>query len=274
MTDQERVILMDNVKLKDVRSHYKKTHFTKNMRFVIGGKLPIERRQQIIEIIESMTIAEGKKRLQLPKEKPVKIKKPVLIENETVKNLYFYVDTFMRRAITDSESRALSILNTILMATDYSRIFGLAREKGILYDMSSGFYRFNGNSNWYIGFQISPDNILELLDIIVREIKRVFEGKISDKDIKAAKQYSLGGFQRSGQTVGSIVGFYSNNYFSEEKVYDYYKYPDEIDAVEKKQIIGVTKDLFSQNIWGIGGLGAANDELMAKIHDKLAVLWK
>jgi predicted Zn-dependent peptidase len=180
----------------------------------------------------------------------------------------------MRRAITDSESRALSILNTILMATDYSRIFGLAREKGILYDMSSGFYRFNGNSNWYIGFQISPDNILELLDIIVREIKRVFEGKISDKDIKAAKQYSLGGFQRSGQTVGNIVGFYSNNYFSEEKVYDYYKYPKEIDAVEKKQIISVTRDLFSQNIWGIGGLGAADNELMEKIHDKLAILWK
>jgi predicted Zn-dependent peptidase len=274
ITDQERVLLMDNVKLKDVRNHYKKTHFTRNMRFVIGGKLPAERRQQIIEIIESMSIPKGNKRIPLPKEKPVKIKEPVLIKNETVKNLYFYVDTFLRRGITDSEAHALGILNIILTGTDYSRIFGLAREKGILYDMSSGFYKFNGNSNWYMGFQISPDNILELLDIVVKELTRIFEGKISDKDLKAAKQYSLGAYQRSGQTVGYIVGIYSYTYFAEEKIYDYYKYPDKVEAVDKKQIIKVTRDLFSQNIWGVGGLGNSDDELMMKIHNKLAVLWK
>ena len=274
MTDQERVTLMDNVKLKDVRNHYRTTHFTKNMRFVIGGKLPIERRQQIIEIIESMSIPAGKKRLSLPKEKPAKIEEPILIENETVKNLYFYLDTFLRRGITDPEAHALGVLNIILTGTDYSRIFGLAREKGILYDMSSGFYKFNGNSNWFMGFQISPDNILELLDIVVREIKKVFDGKISDKDLKAAKQYALGRFQRSGQTVGNMVANYSYTYFAENKVDDYYKYPKKVEAVSKKQIISVTRDLFSQNIWGIGGLGNADTELMMKIHQKLEILWK
>ena len=140
--------------------------------------------------------------------------------------------------------------------------------------MSSGFYKFNGNSNWFMGFQISPDNILELLDIVVREIKKVFDGKISDKDLKAAKQYALGRFQRSGQTVGNMVANYSYTYFAENKVDDYYKYPKKVEAVSKKQIISVTRDLFSQNIWGIGGLGNADTELMMKIHQKLEILWK
>lgn len=274
VTDQERVDLMENVKLKDVRNHYKKTHFTSNMRFVIGGKLPPERRQYIIDVLEQMSMPKGSRQLSLPKEKPSKVVEPILIENITVKNLYFFLGTFLRREISESEIHALELQNIILTETEYSRIFGLAREKGILYDINAGFSKFNGNTNWMMGFQISPDNILELLDIVIREIKRIFEGKISDKDIRAAKQYALGRFQRSGQTVGRIVSNYSDEYFADGRVYDYYKYPENIESVTKKQIIKVTKDLFSQDIWGIGGLGSGDGELMTKIHDKLAVLWE
>jgi predicted Zn-dependent peptidase len=271
--DQERLELMDNVKLKDIRSHYKRTHFTSNMRFVIGGRLPKERREKIIEVINSMSMSVGEKRLALLKEKPEKIIKPLRIENDTVKNLYFFLDTFLRRSIKDSEVYSLEVLNIILVETYYSKILGTAREKGIVYEINSSFYRFNGYTNWWMAFQISPDNILELLDIVVREIKKVFAGKIADKDIKAAKQYALGRFQRAGQTVGSMVNSYSYYYFAEEKLYDYYNYRKRIEAVDKQQIIDITKDLFSQNIWGIGGLGNADDALMEKIQKKLAVLW-
>jgi predicted Zn-dependent peptidase len=274
VTDHERLLLMENVKLKDVRSHYKKTHFMSNMRFVIGGKLPPERREKIMEILNNMSLPVGPGRLALPKERPAKIEIPVRIENETVKNLYFYVDTFLKRNIKDSESHAVELLNIILSETYYSKILGTARERGIAYGVNSSFSRFNGNTNWWLSVQISPDNILELLDIMVREIKKIFVGKISDKDIKSAKQYALGKFQRGGQTVGYMVYNYSNFYFSEEKVYDYYEYPKRVEGVDKQQIIDVTKDLFSQNIWGIGGLGNADDELMAKIQKKLSVLWE
>ncbi|HUY53183.1 MAG TPA: pitrilysin family protein [Candidatus Dormibacteraeota bacterium] len=272
--DQERLQLMENVKLKDVRSHYKKTHFASNMRFVIGGKLPIERRQKIIDILSQMSMPKGPGRLALPKEKPIKIDRPVRIENETVKNLYFYIDTFLKRKIKISEAHAAELLDIILTETYYSKILGTAREKGIAYHVDSSFSKFNGNANWWLSVQISPDNILELLDIVVREIKKIFMGKIADKDIRSAKQYALGRFQRAGQTVGYMVGSYSSNFFSEEKVHDYYKYPKRIESVSKQQIISITKDLFSQDVWGIGGLGNSGDELMTKVYDKLAVLWQ
>jgi predicted Zn-dependent peptidase len=271
--DQERVKLMNNVKLKDIRNHYKKTHFTSNMRFVIGGKLPPERREKIIEAISGMNIPVGDKRIDLPKEKPNKIGGPLYIANDTVKNLYFAVDTFLKRRIKISEAHAIELLNIILTETYYSKILGTAREKGIAYAIDSGFSQNNGNTNWWLGVQISPDNILELLDIMTREIKKIFDGKIAEKDIKSAKQYALGKYQRSGQTVGHTVSEYSTNYFAEEKVYDYYKYPQRIESVTKEQIIKITRELFSQNVWGIGGLGNASDELMNKIYSKLEVLW-
>ena len=244
------------------------------MRFVIGGKLPIERRQKIIDILMKMSMPEGPGRLSLPKEKPAKIENPVKIENDTVKNLYFCVDTFLRRRANITEAHAIELLNIILTETYYSKILGTAREKGIAYDVSSSFSRFNGNTNWWLGVQISPDNILELLDIMVKELKKIFVGKIADKDIKSAKQYALGRFQRGGQTVGYMVNNYSNNYFSEEKVYDYYKYPKRIESIDKQQIIDITRSLFSQDVWGIGGLGNSDNELMTKIYNKLATLWE
>ena len=38
-TDAERLEIMDNVSVADVRNHYQLTHFSPNMRFVIAGNL-------------------------------------------------------------------------------------------------------------------------------------------------------------------------------------------------------------------------------------------
>src|SRR3990167_11307746 len=41
LTDQERLELMDNVTINDIRQHYESTHTTKNLRFIIAGQLPL-----------------------------------------------------------------------------------------------------------------------------------------------------------------------------------------------------------------------------------------
>lgn len=274
-TDEERLERMDNVRLKDIRSHYKKTHLSSNMRFVIGGKLPPERRRYISGILENMSLLKGSGRISLPKEKPVKIDKPIKINNETVKNLYFNLDMYLKRHVTLSEFYALRLFNIIMFETTYSKVFGVARERGILYDLNSGFYKFDGNTNLYLSAQISRDNIMELLDILVKEISKVLSGKITDKDLKSAKQYALGRFELGGQTVQSIVYDYSPTFFLEEKIDSFNsQFQKRTEAVSKEQIVDITKKLFSQNVWGVGCFGNADDELMSKIYNKLSVLWK
>src|SRR4051812_26996969 len=51
-TDTERLELMSNVTVEDVREHYKKTHHAPNMRFVIAGNLNQSRRQSISRLLE------------------------------------------------------------------------------------------------------------------------------------------------------------------------------------------------------------------------------
>ncbi len=273
LTDQARFKLMINVTLNDVRNHYAKTHNTSNMRFVIAGNLPPERRKQIKSTFGSINLPQGDGRVDLPEEVPKKLNKPLYIANPTLDNLYFYVDTFMCRRLRDPEADALSLVNTMLTETLYSRMFGTARERGLVYSMSSGFGYSKDSSGWWAGSQVMPKNAPALMDIIVKEMRNVFKNRVKAEDIAAAKQYSLGRYQRSGQTVGGTANGYSFRYFFDDTIDDYYKVPERIRAVSHNRIVDVMEAVFAEDIWGLGVLGNVGPEFAQKMADQLKVLW-
>jgi predicted Zn-dependent peptidase len=274
MTDQERFKLMEHVNLQDIHDYYAKTHSTSNLRFVIAGNLPVDRRNQIKSKFASMDLKQGADREELPNEIPKKLKKPLYISNQTVDNLYFYTDTFMQRRMRDPETDALSLVNTMLTETLYSRIFGTARERGLVYAMSSGYGYSKCSSGWWVGAQVTPKNVEPLLEIIIKELKLVFNNKLKEDDIQAAKLYSLGRYQRSGQTVGGTANGYAYRYFFDDVIEDYYKVPDRIKAVSRNRIVDIMKAVFEENIWGIGVLGNVGEDFAKKMADQLGVLWK
>ncbi len=274
LTDQERLRLMDNVEIHDITSHYASTHTTSNMRFVIAGNLPAKRRKVVEDMIENIELPHGDGRLELPAERPEPLTLPLYIHNDTVENVYFYIDTFMNRRMREAESDALSLINTMLTETLYSRILGTARERGLVYGMSSGFGQTKDCSNWWFGTQVMPKNAPALFDIIIKEMRAVFDGEIAEKDIAAAKQYALGRFQRSGQTVGGTASGYSGRYFFDGKIDDYYKVPERIEAVTKQRIVNISKSLFAENTWGIGALGSCGETFVDNLRHEIAKLWQ
>lgn len=274
LTDQERLQEMDNVTLADLKAHYRNTHVTKNMRFIVAGKLPPSRQTLLQELLSNIELPGGERRLALPIERPQLLPTPIYIHNETVENLYFYIDCFMNRPMADEELDALNLLNMMLTETLFSKIFGTAREQGLVYNMSSGVGQTKASSNWWFGAQIMPQNSAALFDIISKELTNVLKGKISDEDIEATKQYALGRYQRSGQTVGGTANGYAGRYFFDGVVDDYYAYPERYKAVTKQAIVAVANDFFKENIWGFGTLGSAGNAFTKELHDHLGQLWK
>jgi len=272
-TDQERLKLMQNVKLADIKAHYERTHTTKNLRFIIAGNLTPKRQETVTELLEAMELPRGTSRLALPDERPDRQQAPVCIRNQTVKNVYFYIDTFMQRRMSDEESDALALLNTMLTETLYSNIFGRAREKGLVYGMNSGFGQAKLVSNWWFGAQVSRKNIAPLFDIIVEELQKIFAGELNDEDIESAKAYSLGRFQRSAQTVGGTLAGYSR-YFFDEVIEDYYQVPKRIKAVTKDEIVSIAQKLFADNIWALGVLSNSDENVAEELRQRIAALWQ
>ncbi len=273
-TDQERLKLMDNVNLDDIRAHYKKTHTTRNLRFIIAGNITPRRHDAIVEMLEQISLPLGHGRLALPNERPASLSKPLYIHNKSVKNIYFYVDSFMNRRMDEREADALSLVNTMLTETLYSKILGTARERGLVYGMSSGFGQTKQASNWWFGAQVSLKNAPALFEIMISELESVFKGKIDAEDIEAAKAYSLGRFQRSAQTVGGTAGGYSGRYFFDEVIEDYYQVPKRIKAITKTSIVDISRSLFADDIWGLGVLSDCDKQLVKELHEQLATLWE
>jgi predicted Zn-dependent peptidase len=272
-TDQQRLKLMKNVKLADVREHYKRTHTTRNLRFIIAGNITPKRHETIVEKLETFELPKGSSRLALPNERPKTLDKPLFIRNKTVKNVYFYVDSFMGRRIDDDETDALGLVNTMLTETLYSKILGTARERGLVYGMSSGFGQTKQASNWWFGAQVSQKNAPALFEIMLSELQKVFRGEIAAEDIEAAKAYSLGRFQRSAQTVGGTAAGYSGRYFFDEVIDDYYQVPKRIKAVTKSAIVDISRAMFQDNTWGIGVLSNCEKSYADSLHAQVSTLW-
>lgn len=273
LTDQERLKLMDNVTIDDVREHYARTHTSQNLRFVIAGNLTPDRKKIIKELLSAIELPEGTERFALPEEAPRSLEHPLYIPNDTVDNIYFYMDTFVQRRLTDPESDALNLLNSMLTETLYSRIWGTAREKGLVYSMSSGLSHTNNASNWWFGAQVMPRNAEPLLKIMKHELEKVFDGTLSEEDVQAAKQYAIGKYQRGAQTVGGVAGGYAQRYFFDEKIDDYYQVPARIKAVTRPRIIKVAQTMFEDKVWGFGCLSNAGEEFIDDLHRQLKTLW-
>ena len=273
MTDKERLKMMSNVTLQDIRDHYKATHTSSNMRFVIAGKIPQNRRAQIKETLEKISLPKGRGRKDLPVETPEPLKKPLIIRNKTVDNYYFYFDTFTKRKMTRDELVAMNLLDSMLTETLYSRILGTARENGLVYSMSSGVGYDAFSTNWWFGAQVRPDNAKKLFDIMTTQLMEVFEGKLTKEEIDMAKKRRLGGYQRGYQTVFSILKYYSGAYFFDETFIKHAELPDKIKSVTKTQIIKGADDLFSEKIWGLGVLGNPPAGEVESLTDQLTTLW-
>ncbi len=272
-TDAERLELMSNVSVDDVRQHYTRTHTAPNMRFVVAGNLTSARRQAMQEALETMAMPTKGKRFELPHERPKHLVKPVYVPNDTVENLYFYIDTFAKRRLKDPETDALNLVNTMLTETLYSKILGTARQRGLVYGMNSGLSQTRDASNWWFGAQVSDKNAPALFHIIISELTKVLAGDIASEEIEATRQYALGRFQRSGQTVGGTAAGYAGHYFFDDIIDDYYRVPERIKAITKKQIIAVANTMFNENIWGFGTLGNCGADFAADLQQQLAPLW-
>jgi len=273
MTDQERLENLSNVTIDDIRDHYLKTHTTNNMRFVVAGKLNKTKQEALEKLLNEINLPKDKSRPELPVETPKRIKQPLYIAKPSVDNIYFYIDTFMDRWMENEEMDALSLANNLLTETLHSRILGAAREQGIVYHVSSSHARWNGGSNWWFAAQVQPENIVRLFELIKREILNTRRGKLSEQDILSAKQYALGRYQRSAQTVSGTASGYSTNYFFNDTIEDYYQIPQRIEAVTKDRIVDITNKMFENRIGGFGILGKANDALIAELNQKIKGLW-
>jgi predicted Zn-dependent peptidase len=271
LTFRQALPTIANVTLADVREHHHRTHTTRNMRFVIAGKLA-GRKAEIRRQIEEFDLPGGE-RFEVPHDEPVKAN-PTVIRRKDATNLTFGLFMAITRELDDEELDAMHYLNHILTGTLHSRIFGAARQKGLTYNVSAytdvGFY----DSGWDITGQVNHEAAGELFDIITRELKSVLDGKISQQEISAAKSFALGRYQMGAQTVSQITGFYTGRYFADGFIKDYKKVPEMIKNVTVKRMVDTARSFINEDKWVLAAVSSGEKQELIELNDKVATLFE
>lgn len=267
----QRLQTIQAVSLADIREHHKRTHTATNMRFVIAGKLH-GRKAEIKRQLAEWELPEGE-RFEVPRDE-LRRGNPTLVRRKEASNLTFGWSMTMPRELSDEEVEAMNCLDQILTGTMHSRIYGAARKKGLAYgvfsDTSVGFH----DSSWDFGGQVNLETSEALFDIIVREVKHVLDGKLTEDELAAAKSYALGRYQMGAQTVAQISNFYTGRYFADGVVKDYEKVPESIRKTTRDLMITTAREFITHDAWVLAGVSSGEKEEIVALSDKLERLFK
>ncbi|MGB4420733.1 MAG: pitrilysin family protein [Candidatus Saccharimonadales bacterium] len=266
LTYRQSLPTIANVSLEDIKEHHRRTHTTRNMRFVIAGKLK-GRKAEIKRQLEDFKLPRGQ-RFDIPKDDLHKAM-PTIIRRKDATNLTFGFFMTIPRELTTEELNAMHHLDHILTGTMHSRIFGAARRKGLAYNIDSytgvGFY----DSGWDISGQVNHESVDELFDIIVSEISNVMKGKLTSSEVETAKSFALGRYQMGAQTVAQISGFYTSRYFADGFIKDYYKIPEMIKNVTVEQMIETARSFIQEDKWVLAAVSSGEKQEIVDLGNKL-----
>jgi len=271
LTYRQSLPTISAVSLADVREHHRRTHTTRNMRFVVAGKLH-GRKAEIKRQLEDFQLSEGE-RFEIPRDE-LKKAGPCIIRRKSATNLTFGIFMAVPWELNDEDLDAMHYLNHILTGTMHSRIFGAARQKGLAYNVSAytatGYY----DSGWDITGQVNHEAAGELFDIIAREVECVLSGKIKEEELNAAKSFALGRYQMGAQTVSQVSGFYTGRYFADGFIKDYDKVPDMIKNVTMERMVDTARKFIDEDKWVLAAVSNGEKQDLVELNNKVATLFK
>ncbi|HEX4286944.1 MAG TPA: pitrilysin family protein [Terracidiphilus sp.] len=159
-------------------------------------------------------------------------------------------------AITDDNRYVTLILNTVLGGGMSSRLFQTIREeRGMVYSIYSDLnpYRDTGTLCIYAGTSVGK--ALEVVDLILLELRKLKEAPLSDEELTRAKDQLKGnilmGLESSNSRMANLARqeMYFHQFFTVEEI------TARIDAVQTEQVQAAAQKLFDPNRIAITLLG-------------------
>lgn len=262
----ERLKTIQNIELKDIREHYRRTHTAKNMRFVIAGKIK-GRRKKLIHMLEAWNLKEGRE-FDIPQAN-LHFGEAVSIRRKDASNITFGFSLVTPRHLSPDEVFSMNCLNHILNGTTNSRIFGAARKRGLVYGMGSSVASNVSSSYWDFDGEVNIENAEELFELIQTELMKTLNGEILDMDFLAAKSYALGRFQMGAQTPAQIADYYAEGYFTNGTIEKYDNMPNMIRSIDKFRMIELAREFAGSGIRGFAAVSSVEKAVINGLEARL-----
>jgi len=243
--------------------NYMKTQYVaKNTIICIAGK-----------IVPSQVINKVKKYFSKIKKTPVEEKFPVKEKQTKPQSLIYFKKTDQTHLalgvkafnLFHPQRYALELLETILGGMMSSRLFVEIREKlGIAYYVKTNV-EINPDTGYLVTQAgIDNDKIEKAISTILKEYKKMSQKKISEEELKKAKDNIKGKMALLLESSDARASFYAGQELLENRILTPEEVFKKIDQISQDDILKVAKDIFQPKKLNLALIGPFKEEIKFK----------
>jgi predicted Zn-dependent peptidase len=224
--------------------------------FVAAGNLKHENLlRPVQETLGRAKLREKKRQSSPPRPHP-----HLLVKQKKLEQVHLVLGT-QGISATHPGRYAFSILNTILGGGMSSRLFQEIREKrGLAYSVYSFLSSFmdSGVLGVYVG--TGENTLTRVLQLILREMKKLAEDSLKPKDLRSAKEQLRGNLLLSLESMDSRMGrlakneLYFNRFISTEEIIE------GIEKVKAEEVSALAHQTFKPNALSLTVLGPVTEK--------------
>lgn len=168
------------------------------------------------------------------------------------------------------ERIAAQLISVILGANMSSRLFEELREKrSLCYDISTETRKYKDSGAFLVHTGLDKSKIIIAFRTILRELNKIKEKKIPDKELSRAKDYYLGQMAMSLERPQGRMFIYAENYLTLNRICDFSNIKKEVESISPSQIKKLANEIFKFENICISCVGNVDDGLKKRIRQAL-----
>jgi predicted Zn-dependent peptidase len=156
---------------------------------------------------------------------------------------------------------ALQILSTVLGSGMSSRLFQKMRDQlGICYYVRSGINDLTDHGSFVVSAGVDSKRVEEAINGILEELKKIRDEKVSEEELKKAKDYALGNLYLGLESSSDLANFYGFQEIFKKDIKTPKDIEKEINKITASDIQKVAKQIITNNKLNLALVGRYKDE--------------
>jgi len=234
--------IITRLERKDFSDYMASLYSPKNMALVYVGNLPKNVEKLSQNYFLDLPPNSQFKFTPFKKVKQTNFRVNVFYKKTDQANLVLGVEGFDRN---DPKKYAAKVLATILGEGMSSRLFIQVRERrGLAYHVgaSSGHYKDTGVFTVYAGVKL--EKVHEALEVIKAELERLLAEKVTDDELKKAKEMIRGRLAIWSESTNFLAEYFGTNFVLDRKIETFEETLKNIDQVSQDDLQNLARQLF------------------------------
>lgn len=240
-------------KREDLLEYMDQLYSPKNMVLVYAGKLPEDLEKIVKKYFSDLLERNIKKPVPFKSANQVKARVSLFYKDVDQGNFVLGVESYGRK---NKKRYAATVLGTILGEGMSSRLFIQVRERrGLAYTIGAGpnFYTDTGTFTVYGGLKL--EKIYDGLEVIIAELERVAQEKITEDELKKSKEMIRGRLAIRQESTNFLAEYFGSDFVLDRKVEEFDQLLKKIDQVSLEDVQNIAKELFVKSKYNLQLIG-------------------